>query len=95
MEKKDAYREKVRAQIKEWESMIDLLQARGEKAAVETKIEIRKAVENLRSEKNDLQKRLSEAMASGAEAWEDLKKGLEKAVVEMKSALDKAMAKFK
>lgn len=33
--------------------------------------------------------------SSGEEAWEHLKEGTEKGVAEMKSAIDKAMMKFK
>lgn len=95
MEKKNTYREKIQAQIKEWESMIEVLQERAEKATAAAKIEIKAAAEKLDSEKNDLQKRLTEMMSSGGEAWENFKEGIEKAVTEMKTAIDKAMRKFK
>ena len=95
MEKKNAYREKIQTQIKEWESMISDLQARGEKATASAKVEIKSAVEKLQSEKKDLQKRLAEMMSSGGEAWDKLKDGTEKAVADMKNAIDKAMTKFK
>jgi len=95
MDKREAYRDLAKAQIKEWEAKIDLLKARGEKATAGAKIDMINAVEKLQAEKKALQKRIAEMMDSGGDAWEKLKDGMEKAMDEMKKSIDKTMEKFK
>lgn len=95
MDKREAYRDLAKAQIKEWEAKIDLLKARGEKATAGAKIDMINAVEKLQAEKNALQKRIAEMMDAGGDAWEKLKDGMEKAMDEMKKSIDKTMEKFK
>jgi phage-related minor tail protein len=95
MDKREAYRDLAKAQIKEWEAKIDLLKARGEKATAGAKIDMINAVEKLQAEKNALQKRIAEMMDAGGDAWEKLKDGMEKAMDEMKKSIEKTMEKFK
>jgi hypothetical protein len=95
MDKKEAYRDLAKAQIKEWEAKIDLLKARGEKATAGAKIDMIKAVEKLQAEKNVVQKKIAEMMDSGGDVWEKLKDGIEKSMEDMKKSFDKTMEKFK
>lgn len=95
MDKREAYRDLAKAQIKEWEAKIDLLKARGEKATAGAKIDMMNAVEKLQVEKNALQKRIVEMMDAGGDAWEKLKDGIEKGMEEMKKSIDKTVEKFK
>ena len=95
MDKREAYRDLAKAQIKEWEAKIDLLKARGEKATAGAKIDMMNAVEKLQVEKNALQKRIGEMMDAGGDAWEKLKDGIEKGMEEMKKSIDKTVEKFK
>jgi hypothetical protein len=95
MDKREAYRELAKAQIKEWEAKIDLLKARGEKATAGARIDMMNAVEKLQVEKNALQKRIGEMMDAGGDAWEKLKDGIEKGMEEMKKSIDKTVEKFK
>jgi hypothetical protein len=95
MDKKEAYRDLAKAQIKEWEAKIDLLKARGDKATAGEKIDMIKAVEKLQAEKNVVQKKIAEMMDSGGDVWEKLKDGIEKSMEDMKKSIDKTMEKFK
>jgi hypothetical protein len=95
MDKREAYRDLAKAQIKEWEAKIDLLKARGEKATAGARIDMMNAVEKLQVEKNALQKRIGEMMDAGGDAWEKLKDGIEKGMEEMKKSIDKTVEKFK
>jgi hypothetical protein len=95
MDKREAYRDLAKAQIKEWEAKIDLLKARGEKATAGARIDMMNAVEKLQVEKNALQKRIGEMMDAGGDAWEKLKDGIEKGMEEMKKSIDKTVEKYK
>jgi hypothetical protein len=88
MDKKDAYREKLDAQLKEWKAKIDLLEAKTASVSSDAKNELIKEIEDLRRRWNELQK-------TGGETWDKMKGGLEKATVELKEKLDKVLSRFK
>ena len=51
MGRKEAYQEKIEAQLKEWSAKINELKAKAEKAAAEKKTELHKMIDNLRAKK--------------------------------------------
>ncbi len=95
MADKDAFREKLEAQLKEWNARIDLLKAKAEKAKAEAKIEYSKDIENLKAKRDALRGKLAEWQSAGSEAMESIKAGVEKAAADLKSAIEKAASKFK
>jgi hypothetical protein len=88
MDKKDAYREKLEAQLKEWKAKIDLLETKVSSVSADAKNELVKEIEDLRRRWNELQK-------TGGETWDKMKDSLEKASVELKEKLDKVLSRFK
>jgi len=60
MEKKEAYRNKLEAQMREWSAKIDLLKARADQAEAEAKIEYNKRIEDLRQKKEALKAKLDD-----------------------------------
>lgn len=95
MKNREAYREKLEAQMREWSAKIDLLKAKADQAEAEAKIEYSKRIEDLRQRKEALQAQLAELKNAGDAAWEEIKSGVEKASAELKSAVESAAAKFK
>src|SRR3990170_5063343 len=71
-------REKLDAQLEEWNVQIALLKARAEKAKAEGKIEYYKSIEALQHRQDKARAKLHEMKTAGDEAWEDLKTGAEK-----------------
>lgn len=97
MDKKmrDAYIEKMEAQLREWNAKIDQLKAKGDIAKADAKVKYYKKVKDLTEKSEGMRRRLDEMKVSGIEAWDELKLGLEKAWIDLKSALDRATETFK
>ena len=95
MDKKEAYREKLEAQMREWSAKIDLLKARADKAEAEGKIEYKDRIEDIRQRKAAVQSKLQELQNASDAAWKDIKAGTEKAAADLRDALQSAFSKFK
>jgi len=94
-EKRKAYQERIEAQLKEWGVKIDELKAKAERSKVELKMKYEKQIEDLRVQKETLEKRLQEFRESGGETWEHLKTGIEKGFDELKDSVDRTISLFK
>jgi len=95
MDKKDAYREKLDAQLKEWKTKIDQLESKLSSLSSDAKNELIKEIEDLRKQKTVVREKWNELQKTGGEAWDKLKDGVEKASVELKEKLEKVISRFK
>jgi hypothetical protein len=95
MDKMETYREKLEAQLKEWKAKIDMLEEKAAKATGETKAEMMRSIEELRQKKVVVKEKWNALQKESGIAWDTLKEGVEKAVSELKSALDKVISRFK
>lgn len=92
--KRQAYEDKIEAQLKEWSAELDLLSAKADKTKAEAKIEYFKTLETLQVKHDEAKTRLMEIRAASEDAWEDLKAGGEKAWADIKDAFSNAKSKF-
>lgn len=92
---KEAYIEKLDAQLREWGAKIDLLKAKADKAEAGAKIELHKQLDAVRARQESAQAKLKELQAVSEDAWETLKDGSERAWHELKVAVESATSKFK
>jgi DNA mismatch repair ATPase MutS len=76
-ERRDAYIQKLKDMLKEWNSEIDSLEAKEDKAGPNAKIGYHKKLDELRSKRGDIEARIDEMQNAGEDAWEDLKFDLE------------------
>ena len=95
MNKKQAYEEKLQAQLKEWSAQIDLLKARAENAEAESKVRYSETIEKLQSKKAFAEQKLQELRHAGDDAWTDLQEGLENAWADLGTAVRSAVERFK
>ncbi|MCA1784543.1 MAG: coiled coil domain-containing protein [Desulfotignum sp.] len=95
MSKKEAYEKKLEAQLQEWKTDIDKMKAKADKADAEAKLEYYKQIEDLRTKQEAAQKKLTELKASGGDAWEDLKSGIELAWTSLGESIKSARSRFK
>ncbi len=86
MHLKEAYQEKLEAQLKEWSAKIQQLQAKAEIAKADAKIELQKRLQTLQAYQGAAQQKLKELKDAGADVWEKAKPALEKAMDNLKSA---------
>lgn len=93
-EKRDAYVQKLKAKMDEWNTEIDKLAAKADQADAEAKIEYHKQLEDLRAKHKDLEDKIAELQQAGESAWEDLKQGLENSWGILKTSFSKAKSEF-
>jgi chromosome segregation ATPase len=91
MGRKEAYIEKLEAQLREWSSKIDELKARADKAKTDVKLEYEEKIGELRARQETVRNKLQELKDSSGEAWEGIRDGLEKAWDELKNAVSGAL----
>jgi len=92
--KRDAYVEKLKAQLDEWNADIDKLAAKAAQAEAEAKIEYQNQLDELRAKRDDVRNKLSALQQAGEGAWEDLKEGLENSWEILKMSFKRAKSEF-
>jgi hypothetical protein len=95
MDKKEVYREKLEAQLKEWKATIDMLEAKAAKATAGAKAEMLREIELLQGKKAVVLEKWNELQKASGEAWDDLKGAMEKSAAELETALDRVISRFK
>ena len=91
---KEAYQEKIEAQIREWTAKLQEYKAKADKASADVKIQMHQQLDHLRAQKEAAQQKLNEIKAASGESWEVLKAGSEKALEEMKKTWESVKSKF-
>jgi alpha-beta hydrolase superfamily lysophospholipase len=94
MGQKEAYQEKIEAQIKEWSAKLQELKAKAEKATADKKIELNKAIDDMRARKEAAQVKLEEIKGASAETWEKLKVAMDKAMEDVKTFWEGIKSRF-
>ena len=95
MSMKDAYEQKLQAQLDEWGAEIDKLKAKADNAEADAQLEYYKQIEELRSMQETATNKLAELKDAGDDAWEDLKAGIDSAWDSLGNALKSAASRFK
>jgi TolA-binding protein len=95
LKKKRAYQDKMEAQLREWNAEIDRLIARVEKAKAQAKIDYYDQLQGLRAQRETAREKLGKLKASSADAWQEMKVGVDKAWSELRTAMSSAMTKFR
>ena len=94
MDNKQAYEEKVKAQLDNLNAQVDQMKAKAAEANADAAIEYNKAIEDLTSKRNEAQVKLDEIAKASEDAWEALKVGFESAWNDLNVAFKSAMNKF-
>lgn len=90
MEIKEAYKQKMDAQLKEWSAQIDLLDARVENAGADIKIKRIEAMQALRVKQQLAAEKMLELEKSSGEAWGQIKETADKIWEELKAGVAEA-----
>jgi hypothetical protein len=95
VEIKDAYKQKMEAQLKEWTAQINLLEAKAENAGADIKVTRAKAIHELRAKQRAASEKLKELGKASGETWEQVKKTADKIWDDLKAGVAEAHSKFK
>ena len=94
MSMRDAYEQKLQAQLDEWAAEIKKLKARADQAEADAQIEYHRQIDRLKQEQQRAEAKLEELRHAGEGAWEDLKVGVEKAWQDLGEAVRAAASRF-
>lgn len=95
MEIKDAYRQKMETQLKEWKAQIDLLEAKIQNSRADMRVKRAEELHELRSKWNAASEKMHELEKSSGEAWEQVKETADKIWEDLKAGVASAHDKFK
>jgi len=92
---KEAYEQKLQAQLDEWSADIDKLKAKADGAEADMQLEYYKQIEELRSLKDTAVDKLIELKDASDDTWEDLKAGIESAWDSLGNVFNSFASRFK
>lgn len=95
MELKDAYKQKMAAQLKEWTAQINLLEAKIESAGADMKVKRAEEFQELRAKQRAASEKMKELEKASGDAWEKVKETADKIWDDLKAGVAAAHAKFK
>lgn len=93
-ENREAYIQKLKAKIDEWNADIDKLLAKAKQAKAEKEVEYRELIETLRAKRSELESKLEQVQQASESTWQDLKKGFETSWEALKEGYAAAKARF-
>jgi len=95
MSNREAYEQKLRAKLDEWQAEIDKLRAKARGAEADARIEREKVADRLEAKREEMRHKLKEMREAGDEAWDDLRDGAERAWKSFSDSFEKARDRFK
>lgn len=93
--KKEAYQQKLEAQLDEVEARLKLWRSKMEQAGADAKIEYERQLENLEKQRDTARNRLQELRNASEDAWEDVKAGADRAWNDLRNAFENAAEHFR
>jgi septal ring factor EnvC (AmiA/AmiB activator) len=95
MSERDAYIEKLKARLDEWNADMARLEAKARAAQADARLEYEKALKDMDEQRERVREQLSELQAASDAAWKDLRRGAEAALQEMGRAWEDARKHFR
>lgn len=86
----DAYKEKVKAQIKEMRAQMQMVEARAEKAGADTRIKYQKNMDEWKKRFSDLEKELDEFSKSAEDTWDEIRSGIDTSMNDLRESIENA-----
>jgi chromosome segregation ATPase len=90
MSERDAYLQKLKGQLDEWNAEIDKLEARAAQATGDARLTLEEQMTSLRRQRGEAKARLAQLQGATDDAWEQLKTGLDEAWASLKEGVDRA-----
>lgn len=95
MQIQEAYKQKLAAQLNEWDAQINLLEAKIENVGADMRIKRAEELHELRAKQRAASEKMQELGKASGEAWEQVKETADKIWEDLKAGVTEAQAKFK
>ena len=94
MSTRDAYVQKLKAQIDDWNADISKLEAKAGQASADVRIKYEQSLDSLRAGRDQASDKLEQIQESSEDAWEEFQAGAEDLWGRTKAAVAAAKAEF-
>jgi methyl-accepting chemotaxis protein len=95
MDLKEAYKQKLNAQMKEWGAQINLLNAKVENKGADMKIKYSKELDALKAKQDEIAQKIKELDEAKVENWEKVKDTADQILADLKTGLANAISRLK
>ena len=95
MSKKQAYQQKLEAQLNEWEAKIKELEAKASQVSADMKLEYQDQIQDLKAKQAAAKEKMREFGEASEDSWETLKNGMEGAWDRLGQAVRDASSRFR
>ena len=95
MSNKVLYKQKMQAQLDEWEADVDMLKAKASKASSNAQLEWNQEINILKGKIEHGKTKLAKVADASEDSWESIKEGVDSAWDALSVAVSDAKAKFK
>ncbi len=95
MNEREAYVQKMKAKLDEWNADIEKLDAQTRKAQADAKVRYEKQLTELKANRDAAAQKLRELQNASVDAWESMRRGTEAAWADMAKAFREAAERFK
>ncbi len=94
MPEKERFGVSMEAQLKEWEMKVEQAKSKAEEKGPEFMEKMRPDFERIASRFDEARYKLTLLRMGGADAWDELRAGIENAFQDLKQGMEKALSKF-
>ena len=91
---RDAYVQKIKAKLDEWNAEIDRLEAQARQKEADAQTRLQEQIDQVKAKRRAAEEKLDDVRQAGGDAWEDLKSGVELAAEAVGDALRSARSRF-
>jgi uncharacterized coiled-coil DUF342 family protein len=95
MSDRDAYVQKMKAKLDEWNAELEKLSAKADAAEADAKLKYNEQITMLRKQRDEARQQLDELVSASDDAWDDLRQGVESAWGKVSNAFRTALGRFK
>jgi hypothetical protein len=93
-ENREVYRQKVEAELEELEARISLLIAKAKKSSAAARIEAKNKMRRVKNTYEKAEGRIEDLQTDSKLAWEEVQKGVEEAIHELRNSVEDAIEQF-
>jgi ElaB/YqjD/DUF883 family membrane-anchored ribosome-binding protein len=86
----DAYKQKVRAQIKEMRAKMQMLEAGAEKNSANMRIKYQKNMSDWKSRFKDIEMKLDKLSDSAEKSWDEIRSGIDTTMEDLRKSIENA-----
>jgi uncharacterized coiled-coil DUF342 family protein len=88
-QQKQAYIDKMNAQMRQWQAEVDKLKAKADEAKAGAEIEGGRKIQDLKARMEAVQSNLDELKQRGEDKWQDMKAKVDSAAAELSNGIEK------